>query len=137
MKSWTVRGRIIAAFAMIIAIMAVLGTVSFVQLRDIKRQAAVLEADVLPGVLLSSQTNATAKGLLADVIVQAQEAEVSARERAHAVVDRALADAARIEQLYKGTIASEDDLRLFNAITAARTRFAELYAASMADKILD
>jgi len=137
MKSWTVRGRIIAAFATVITIMAVLGAVSYVQLNDIRTQARRLEADVLPGLLLSAQANALAKDLLADVIVQSQEVDVAARERAHAVVDRALAEAARIEPLYARTMTTEEDRRLFSAESAARTKFAELYATAIADKVLD
>ena len=137
MKNWTVRTRIIAAFATIITIMTALGIASFVQLRDIRNQASLLQMDVLPGLLLSSQANSLAKDLLADVVVQSSESDEAGRERAHAVVDRALADAARIEPLYRRTVTTEEDRRLFDAELAARARFTELYATAVADKTLD
>ncbi len=137
MKSWTVRGRIIAAFSAVIAIMATLGAVSFVQLSAIRRQAALLETDVLPGLLLSSEGSARAKEMLASVMTEAASVDEAERLRTRDAIDRAIADAVRLEQRYRSTITTDRDSRLFEASLAARTRFGELYATALADKKLD
>ena len=46
MNNWTVRARIVAAFATIILIMAALPAVSLIQLRDIRTQAKLMREDV-------------------------------------------------------------------------------------------
>ena len=137
MKNWTVRTRIIAAFATIITIMAALGGVSFVQLGDIRAQASLLQSDVLPGLLLSSQARAQARTLLPEVVTQATGTDEQAKLRARDQVERALADALLAEQRYRPTITTEDDRRMFESMVSARTRFAEAYAAALRDKTLD
>ena len=137
MKHWTVRTRIIAAFATIITIMTALGGVSFVQLADIRAQALLLQSDVLPGLLLSSQASAQSRTLLPAVLTQATGTDEQEKRRARDQVERALADAQLAEQRYRPTITAEDDRLLFESMVSTRTRFAEAYASAMRDKVLD
>ncbi|MEO5814700.1 MAG: methyl-accepting chemotaxis protein [Gemmatimonadaceae bacterium] len=137
MKSWTVRGRIIAAFATVITIMAALGAVSFVQLSEIRLQAKLLQGDVLPGLFLSAQGSALAKDLLADVVTQSATTSDAEGQRAHDAVDRALAQAARSDQLYRANGLSDEDRQASDLALAARMRFSELYTAALADRKLD
>ena len=83
MRNWTVRARIIAAFATIIAIVAALGAVSLVQLGDVRTQATLLQTDVLPGLLLSSQASAQATTLLPAVLTLATGTDEQETTRAH------------------------------------------------------
>ena len=136
MRHWTVRGRIIAAFAIIITIMAALAAVSLVQLADIRTQATLLQADVLPGLVLSSQASARAKALLAGVVTQVSGTD-DEKTAARTELATALVDAQRVEQLYRPTIMADDDRLLFESMVAARVRFTEAYAAAMADGRLE
>ena len=61
MKNWTVRTRIIGAFAAVIAIMLALGAMSYTGLRTIRAQAGQIERDVLPGVVVSAQSQSLAR----------------------------------------------------------------------------
>ncbi len=137
MKNWTVRTRIIAAFATIITIMAALGVVSFVQLGDIRRQASHLQADVLPGLLLSSQASERVRTLLPAMLTLATGTDEQEKLRARDQVARSLADALLAEQRYRPTITAEDDRLLFESMVAMRARFVEAYTAAMLDKTLD
>ena len=60
MNNWTVRKLIISAFTAVILVMAALGVFTVFKLREINRDAMLLENDVLPGVLLSGQRNSFA-----------------------------------------------------------------------------
>ena len=137
MKHWTVRTRIVAAFAAIISIMAVLGVVSFVQLGDIRTQTRQLQDDVLPGLLLSSQLSGQARTLLPAVLTQATGTDEQEKARARDAIERVETDAQRAEQRYRSTITAEDDRVLFQSMVSARTRFAEAYAVAIRDKTLD
>ncbi|MEP6989567.1 MAG: methyl-accepting chemotaxis protein, partial [bacterium] len=137
MKNWTVRTRIIAAFAAVISIMAFLGAVSFVQLSDIRAQTRQLQDDVLPGLLLSAHLSAQARTLLPAVLTQATGTDEQEKMRARDAIARAGADAQLAEQRYRPTITADDDRLLFEAVVSARTRFADAYAAAMRDKTLD
>jgi methyl-accepting chemotaxis protein WspA len=137
MKSWTVRGRIIAAFATVITIMAALGVVSFLQLGEIRRQAKLLQDDVLPGLFLSAQVSTQAKDLLTDVVTQSATTDDAKRQRAQDAVNRALAEATRLEQLYRANGLSGEDRTASDLALVARTKFAELYATVLVDKKID
>ena len=137
MNDWTFRTRIIAAFATIITIMVALGAVSFVQLGNIRTQASLLQADVLPGLLLSSQASARARMLLPEVVTQATGTDERERRRARDLVERTLADAVLGEQRYRPVITTEIDRRMFEAMVLTRTRVGEAYAAALRDSSLD
>ena len=137
MRNWTVRTRIIAAFATIIAIIAALGAVSLVQLGDVRTQATLLRAVILPGLLLSSQASAQVKTLLPAVLTLATGTDEQEKSRARDQVERALAEAVLVERRYRPTITAEDDRLLFESMVSTRTRFGDAYATAMRDKALD
>ena len=90
MNNWSVRARIVAAFATIILIMAVLAAVSLVQLRDIRQQATLLRGDVLPGVLLAAEMSGHAQNLLPAVINEASGTDLQVKARARTDLEEAI-----------------------------------------------
>ena len=137
MRSWTVRGRIIAAFATVITIMAALGAVTFVQLNSIRSKTVLMLNDALPGLELSSQMASETKDLLPAVVTLSSTTDAQSRQHARDVVDRVLTDAARFDQRYGTTVTTDNDRVQHASLVAARTRFAQAYTTAMADGRLD
>ena len=81
MKNWTIRTRIIGAFAAVIVIMIALSAVSYSALRNIRAQATQIEKDVVPGVVISARSQALARELL--LVVTTHDAATTARARHH------------------------------------------------------
>lgn len=69
MKNWTLRQRILASFAVIIAIMLLMVVVSYSRLLKIEASEASVRDDALPGVYYSS----TIRGAWVDSFLQTQE----------------------------------------------------------------
>ncbi|MDB5995115.1 MAG: chemotaxis sensory transducer [Pseudomonas sp.] len=69
MKNWTLRQRILASFAVIIAIMLLMVVVSYTRLLKIETSEASVRDDALPGVYYSS----TIRGAWVDSFLQIQE----------------------------------------------------------------
>jgi methyl-accepting chemotaxis protein WspA len=55
MKTWTIRRRIIASFAAILALMVVMGVIAFAQLARIEQKATDIAADSVPGLYFSTE----------------------------------------------------------------------------------
>ena len=124
MNNWTVRTLIISAFSAIILVMAALGVVTFLRLQEIQGQATLVEADVLPGVLVSGQANSLAKDLLPAVMTRATAADAAAKQRAADGIERALVEGVRLDGVYGKAITTEEDRRLFELARTTRQRSA-------------
>jgi methyl-accepting chemotaxis protein WspA len=136
MNNWTVRTRIIGAFAAIIAIMIALGAVSYTGLRTIRGQALQIEKDVLPGVVISAKSQALARELLLAVTTHSAAANVRAREQAEEKIAQLLQVAGQNDEEYRKTIIDESDRKLFGAMHDARDRFATAFRTASTDKII-
>lgn len=136
MHNWTIRTRITAAFATIIAILAALGVASWVQLAAIRSQADRLDQDVLPGLITSSQGASTARELLPDIILLAAAQDDESRQRARLATERALAALTEFETAYRPTITTDEDRRMFEAVVAGHGDITDRYNGAMADGVL-
>ncbi len=136
MNNWTVRTRIIGAFAAVITIMIALGAVSYAGLRTIRSQARQIEKDVLPGVVISAKSQAIARELL--LAVNKHSAASTARDKQLAAdkVEQLLQSANKNDEAYQATIIDESDRQLFSAMKDARDRFAKEYDLALADQAI-
>ena len=55
MKNWTIRWRIAASFAVILALMAITATLAYTRLVRIEQLTSGIEKDILPGLNYSNQ----------------------------------------------------------------------------------
>ena len=55
MRNWTIRQRILASFAVILALMVVMGGVAYLRLALIEQKATTIQQDAVPGIYFSSQ----------------------------------------------------------------------------------
>lgn len=110
MKNWTLRQRILASFAVIIAIMLLMVIVSYSRLLKIETSEASVRDDALPGVYFSSMI----RGAWSDSFLQTQELlglkqgqGISAED----AEDYKTFEAKLQEQIgnYRGTVTTEED----------------------------
>jgi len=136
MRHWTVRTRIIGAFAAVIAIMVSLGAASYAGLRTIRAQARQIEHDVLPGVVISAKSESVARQLLLAVTSHSTSANARARQQSADEVGRLLQVAKENDASYLATTIDESDRQLFSAMNEARDRFELAYKTARADEVI-
>jgi len=136
MNNWTVRARIIGAFAAVIAIMIALSAVSYAGLRTMRRQATQIEKDVLPGVVISARSQALARELKLAVTNHSSASTARARQINADSILKLLEVAAKNDVAYSATIIDEGDRELFGAMREARLRFATAYESAVGDSVL-
>ena len=136
MKNWTVRARIVGAFAAVIAIMIALGIVSYSGLRAIRSQALQIEQDVLPGVVISAKSQALARELLLAISTHSASANARTRQQSAEKIQQLLQTAAQNDEEYRKTIIDESDRKLFGAMHDARDRFASEFQIAVTDDVI-
>jgi methyl-accepting chemotaxis protein WspA len=136
MNNWSVRTRITAAFAAVIAIMVVLSLVSYAALQTIRTQATALEGDVLPGVLNSARSSTVAREVQVAVLTRATALDPRVRRQAADSIESLLQQAARYEVAYDSSITTVEDRRVFDSMREARDRFTKAYRTAAEDSAL-
>jgi len=136
MKSWSVRSRIIGGFAAVIAIMVALSGLHFVELRGIRAEATEIEQDILPGVVISAESQAMAREILLAVAAHENATSASERQVAMDSIERLLKAASVKDDAYRATIIDEGDRKLFGAMLEARDRFAAEFRSASSDAVL-
>lgn len=130
MKNWTLRQRILASFAVIIAIMLLMVVASYSRLLKIEDSEASVRDDALPGVYFSSMI----RSAWVDTYLQTQEMlglkegqGVSAEDAA----DFKVFETRLQEQLanYRGTVTTEEDKIEFAAFEQRHEEFNRIHAA--------
>ncbi|MBM6446530.1 methyl-accepting chemotaxis protein [Pseudomonas sp. MIL9] len=130
MKNWTLRQRILASFAVIIAIMLLMVVTSYSRLLKIEESEASVRDDALPGVYFSSMI----RSAWVDTYLQTQEMlglkegqGVSAEDAA----DFKVFETRLQEQLanYRGTVTTEEDKIEFAAFEQRHEEFNRIHAA--------
>ena len=136
MSNWTVRTRIIGAFAAVISIMIALGAMSYAGLQTIRTQARLIEKDVMPGVVISAKSQTLAREL--QVAVTRHSTAASARDKQLSAdkVEQLLQTAVQNDEAYQATIIDESDRQLFVAMKDARERFAKEYELARSDETI-
>jgi methyl-accepting chemotaxis protein WspA len=123
MKHWTIRWRIVASFAVILALMVVMATVAYVLLKRIDRITNGIEEDVVAGLSYSQQ-----------ILVQ-RSADYSLTEDYVLLTDKALKDTARksivenrgytetVIGQYASTINTPEERTLFDSFRRAHDQW--------------
>jgi methyl-accepting chemotaxis protein WspA len=115
-KNWTLRQRILASFAVIIAIMLLMVIVSYSRLLKIEESEASVRDDALPGVYYSSMI----RGAWSDSFIQIQHMLGLKEGQGVSAADEADFNAfeARLQEQmnnYRGTVTTDDDQRDYTA----------------------
>jgi hypothetical protein len=110
MSNWTVRTRIIGAFAAVITIMIALGAVSYAGLQTIRAQARQIENDVLPGVVISAKSQTLARELL--LAITKHSAALTARDKQ--------LSGDRVEQLLQVALQNDEAYQVLPSASCSR-----------------
>ena len=130
MKNWTLRQRILASFAVIIAIMLLMVVVSYSRLLKIEDSEASVRDDALPGVYFSSMI----RSAWVDTYLQTQEMLLLKEGQgvsAEDATDFKVFETRLEEQLanYRGTVTSNEDKIEFAAFEQRHEEFNRIHAA--------
>ena len=130
MKNWTLRQRILASFAVIIAIMLLMVVVSYSRLLKIEDSEASVRDDALPGVYFSSMI----RSAWVDTYLQTQEMLLLKEGQGVSAEDAAdfkVFETRLQEQLanYRGTVTTEEDKIEFAAFEQRHEEFNRIHAA--------
>ena len=130
MKNWTLRQRILASFAVIIAIMLLMVVVSYSRLLKIEDSEASVRDDALPGVYFSSMI----RSAWVDTYLQTQEMLLLKEGQGVSAEDAAdfkVFETRLEEQLanYRGTVTTEEDKIEFAAFEQRHEEFNRIHAA--------
>ncbi|MGC5702241.1 methyl-accepting chemotaxis protein [Pseudomonas sp. NFXW11] len=130
MKNWTLRQRILASFAVIIAIMLLMVVVSYSRLLKIEAGEERVRDDAVPGVYFSSMI----RSAWVDSYIQTQE--IIGIKQDQSITAEELADFKSFEQRlvtqmgnYKNTITTRDDQSEFDAFEKSHQEFNRIQAA--------
>jgi len=129
-KNWTLRQRILASFAVIIAIMLLMVVVSYSRLLKIEDSEASVRDDALPGVYFSSMI----RSAWVDTYLQTQEMLLLKEGQGVSAEDAAdfkVFETRLQEQLanYRGTVTTEEDKIEFAAFEQRHEEFNRIHAA--------
>jgi len=129
-KNWTLRQRILASFAVIIAIMLLMVVVSYSRLLKIEKSEASVREDALPGLYYSSMV----RGAWSDSYVRIQAMLGLEEGQSFTAEDAASFKgyAERLKEqmeLYRGTIADEEDRVEFAAFEKLHEDYHRILAA--------
>jgi methyl-accepting chemotaxis protein WspA len=123
MNTWTIRQRILACFAAVLALMIVMGAVAYACLARVAEDATVIQKDAVPGMAVSGQLNAAWLdnfALTQKHVLETEEADIR-------TVDAQLqASRANIEKLsrnYEPTIHTAKDRENFDAFLNLRAAY--------------
>ena len=117
--TWTIGKRLIAGFAAVIAVAALLGGFSATQLVTLRTTALLITTDAIPGLTRINRARAESlenAGLMAEHLLAATETERSAVEKQ--ISERTQRHDAAIKD-YEATIQTDRDRELFNALGPA------------------
>jgi methyl-accepting chemotaxis protein WspA len=119
MKEWTIRRRVLLSFALVLALMSVMGGVALQRLAQVQAEARELQEDSLPGAELSSQMLLTAienYALLQRHIISDDVPEMRALEGEFRVGRKKLDS---LRERYRSTIMRSEDRLAAEAIGTA------------------
>ncbi|MEZ0271216.1 MAG: methyl-accepting chemotaxis protein, partial [Methylophilaceae bacterium] len=118
MKNWSIRQRILGSFALILALMFLMGGIVYTQLASIKEKTEKVEGDSLPGMYYSGRI---ARSLILDFALTAEHIlEVDAAKR-RPIASKLEANRTEMEthiQGYERSIFTAKDREMFDAFMA-------------------
>ncbi len=123
MNYWTIRTRILASFAFILLIMALMGVVAYSRLSAINRESDTMQKDALPGLHFSTALRATWSELYVLGWQTMTASSDEERQRYFRLTRDAKQRLDAFEQSYEATIFRDDDRTRFHAYKAIRANY--------------
>jgi methyl-accepting chemotaxis protein WspA len=141
MKNWTIRARIAVSFAVILALMMVMGAVAYTRLTRIEQLTSGIDKNTLPGLNYSHQVvvNQIANYSLTEQY--ALQSDVAIRQKLQSAILASRDYTKNLLAQYAPTISTPDEQRLFESFKSAQDQYAsaqdELLAIGLESKNRD
>jgi methyl-accepting chemotaxis protein WspA len=123
MKDWTIRRRIWASFAVILALMTVTATIAYTRLARIEQLTNGIETDILPRLNSSNQIMVERMANYSLTQEYVLETDVSNRTNLHAAILASRAYMATLVEQYSGLIRTQTGRELFESFKSAQALY--------------
>src|SRR5664280_1131556 len=123
MKNWTIRKRIIAGFATILALVAVLTVTSYILLRQAKDAAHFLSVDAVPGTEAMSQINGLVGDAQIDVLRDLLDKTPDEHKKYRDSIAAGHDQRDKLMNDYEKTITTSEDRELFDKLKEAAKQY--------------
>lgn len=123
MNTWTIRQRILACFAAVLALMIVMGAVAYACLARVAEDATVIQKDAVPGMAVSGQLNAAWLdnfALTQKHVLETEEADIRSVD---AQLQASRANIEKLSRNYEATIHTAKDRENFDAFLNLRAAY--------------
>jgi methyl-accepting chemotaxis protein WspA len=135
MKGWTIRRRIVASFAVTLALMMVMATVAYTRLARIEQLTGGIEKDILPGLNFSNQIMVERMANYSLTQEYGLETDAAMQQRLRAAILASRTYMVTLVEQYGGSIDSPGEQKLFESFKSAQTLYVsaqdEVLAARM------
>ena len=125
MKQMTIARRITLGFAATILIVLAFGTFAYMRLLEIRRDAATITTDCLPGTAIIGEIDSLSKLNYILTLRQVAAEKAEAKAVFSATIQTNIARINQLTNSYAGTITTARDRELFTELVAARARYVE------------
>lgn len=123
MKNWTIGKRITVGGGLLCLLLVVVGTLSWISLQRIRKEANTLKGDVMPGMVYSAEFYSNlAKGFIRAQLY-AQVKDPDARAKIAAEMKEIATKSDESVKNYEAAISDEEDRALFDKIMALRKEY--------------
>ena len=123
MNTWTIRQRILASFAAVLALMIVMGAVAYACLARVAEDATVIQKDAVPGMAVSGQLKAAWLDNFALTQKHVLETEDAEMRRIVAQLQVNRANLEKLSRNYEATIHTAKDRENFDAFLNLRAPY--------------
>src|SRR5436190_2049188 len=115
MKTWTVRGRIILGFALVILLMIGLSVFAYGELRGIEAQAITLRGESVPGLYIIGKLHAISISTYTSVQQLVLEQDAAKMQQIMSYLEGKTTERLELLKEYEPTIRSDQERELYKA----------------------
>jgi len=123
MNTWTIRQRILASFAAVLALMIVMGVVAYACLARVAEDATAIQKDAVPGMAVSGQLNAAWLDNFALTQKHVLETEDAEMRSVDTQLQASRANIEKLSRSYEATIFTAKDRENFDAFLSLRAAY--------------
>jgi methyl-accepting chemotaxis protein WspA len=123
MKNLTIRRRIMASFAIVLALMLIMATVAYTRLVSIERQATYIAGDALPGLTYTSQILLNRVGNYSVTQELVLQMDIAAKQKRQAAILASRVYLDTLDTQYAATITTPADHDLFDTYKRAESSY--------------
>ncbi len=126
MKNWTIRQRLLGSFGLLLALVALVGSIAFIQTARVKKQAVSASTDSVPGLYNSMRINSDLAMNYALSAESVSQTDVLATEKLEQRLKANQASLNESTRRYEQTIVRAQDRADFDAFKDAQASYANL-----------